>query len=118
MAQSTIEWTEYTWNPLTGCTKISAGCRHCYAERMAYRLKAMGQPNYRNGFELTMHEHALTTPLFWKKPVMVFVNSMSDLFHEDVPEEFVQRVFSVMRQAHWHTFQVEIGKRAEQRFKG
>jgi len=103
---SSIEWTESTWNPLTGCTKISPGCKHCYAERMALRLKAMGQPNYRNGFQVTLHEHALELPLSWKKPQMIFVNSMSDLFHQDVPIEFIQRVFDVMHQASWHTFQV------------
>ena len=112
MAKSSIEWTESTWNPLTGCTKISPGCKNCYAARMARRLKAMGNPNYRNGFALTLHEHVLEYPLRWKKPQMIFVNSMSDLFHEDVPESFIQRVFAVMRQAHWHTFQV-LTKRAE-----
>ena len=91
MAQSSIEWTESTWNPLTGCTKISPGCKHCYAERMAMRLQAMGQPNYANGFELTLHEDALELPLAWKKPQIIFVNSMSDLFHEDVPVEFIQQ---------------------------
>jgi len=107
MAQgSSIEWTESTWNPLTGCTKVSPGCKHCYAERMARRLKAMGQPNYANGFKLTMHEHVLERPLQWRKPQMVFVNSMSDLFHQDVPLDFIQKVFSVMRRASWHTFQV------------
>jgi protein gp37 len=105
-ARSSIEWTEVTWNPLTGCTKISPGCKHCYAERMARRLQAMGQPNYVNGFRLTVHEHMLEQPLSWKKPQMVFVNSMSDLFHEDVPPEFIQEVFDVMRRASWHTFQV------------
>jgi protein gp37 len=110
--RSSIEWTESTWNPLTGCTKISPGCKHCYAERMALRLQAMGQPNYRNGFELTIHEHALELPLTWKKPQMIFVNSMSDLFHKEVPSEFIQRVFKVMRSASWHTFQV-LTKRSE-----
>lgn len=104
--KSAIEWTESTWNPLTGCTKVSPGCKHCYAERMAMRLKAMGQPNYANGFELTLHEHTLEAPLAWKKPQMIFVNSMSDLFHRDVPVAFIQRVFTVMQQASWHTFQV------------
>lgn len=103
---SAIEWTESTWNPLTGCTKVSPGCKHCYAERMARRLQAMGQPNYRNGFRLTIHEHVLELPLHWKQPQMIFVNSMSDLFHGDVPLEFIQKVFEVMRQAQWHTFQV------------
>lgn len=104
--KSAIEWTESTWNPLTGCTKISPGCKHCYAERMAKRLQAMGQPNYRDGFKLTMHEHVLELPLHWNQPQMIFVNSMSDLFHEDVPVDFIQKLFEVMRQASWHTFQV------------
>lgn len=103
---SSIEWTESTWNPLTGCSKISPGCKHCYAERMAKRLQAMGQPNYRNGFTLTIHEHLLELPLSWKQPQMIFVNSMSDLFHEDVPVDFIQRVLVVMHKAFWHTFQV------------
>ena len=113
MATSTsIEWTQSTWNPVTGCTKTSEGCRHCYAERMARRLKAMGQPNYSNGFRLTLHDHVLAAPLQWKRSQMVFVNSMSDLFHEDVPVEFIIRVFNVMRQAYWHTFQI-LTKRSE-----
>jgi protein gp37 len=112
MAQSKIEWTESTWNPLTGCTKISPGCKHCYAERMAKRLHAMGQPNYANGFKLTMHPQALEKPLEWKTPQVIFVNSMSDLFHKDVPLEFVQSVFDVMKRAHWHQFQV-LTKRSE-----
>ena len=103
---STIEWTESTWNPLTGCTKISPGCKHCYAERMALRLKAMGQPNYANGFDLALHENALELPLKWKKPQTIFVNSMSDLFHKDVPVEFIVKTFDVMRRADWHKFQV------------
>lgn len=106
MAQSTIEWTNATWNPVTGCTKVSPGCKHCYAERMAHRLQAMGQPNYAKGFELTMHEHMLERPLAWKKPMLIFVNSMSDLFHANVPLEFIQRVFDVMQRASWHCFQV------------
>lgn len=110
--QSRIEWTESTWNPLTGCTKISPGCKHCYAERMAKRLHAMGQPNYVNGFKLTMHEHVLEKPLEWKTPQVIFVNSMSDLFHKDVPLEFIKRVFDVMKRAHWHQFQV-LTKRSE-----
>lgn len=113
---SSIEWTEATWNPVTGCTKISPGCAHCYAERMAKRLKAMGQPNYRNGFKLTLQEHALHLPLSWKKPRMIFVNSMSDLFHDDVPAEFIQRVFRVMNHAHWHQFQV-LTKRGDRLFE-
>jgi protein gp37 len=109
---SSIEWTESTWNPVTGCSKISTGCKHCYAERMTKRLVAMEQPNYRNGFEVTLHPHALEMPLRWKKPQVIFVNSMSDLFHEKVPLEFIQQVFAVMQRAHWHTFQV-LTKRAE-----
>jgi protein gp37 len=104
--QSSIEWTESTWNPVTGCNKISPGCKHCYAERMAYRLQAMGQPNYVNGFELALHERALQLPLKWKKPQTIFVNSMSDLFHKDVPVEFILRVFDVMRRANWHQYQI------------
>jgi protein gp37 len=106
MAKTSIEWTEATWNPVTGCSKISAGCQHCYAERMARRLKAMGQPKYRNGFEVTLHPETLFVPLTWRKPKMAFVNSMSDLFHEDVPVEFVMKVFQVMTEARLHTFQV------------
>ncbi len=103
---SSIEWTESTWNPLTGCTKISPGCNNCYAERMARRLQAMGQPNYVNGFKLTVHENTLEAPLCWKKPQRIFVNSMSDLFHEDVPEIFIFEVFKIMRRASWHQFQI------------
>ena len=110
--KSAIEWTGATWNPITGCTKISPGCKHCYAERMAERLRAMGQDNYRSGFELTVQPHMLELPLRWKKPQTIFVNSMSDLFHKDVPLEYIQRVFDVMRRAHWHRFQV-LTKRAE-----
>lgn len=104
--KSSIEWTESTWNPLTGCTKISPGCKYCYAERMARRLKAMGQSNYANGFKLTLHEHALELPLRWKKPQVIFVNSMSDMFHKDAPVDFIQKIFEVMRRASWHTFQI------------
>jgi protein gp37 len=111
-ANSSIEWTEATWNPLTGCTKISPGCKNCYAERMSHRLQLMGQPNYANGFELTLHERSLELPLRWKKPQRIFVNSMSDLFHKNVPAEFIGRVFDVMRRADWHQFQV-LTKRAE-----
>ena len=109
---STIEWTEATWNQVTGCDKVSPGCKHCYAERMAERLQAMGQPNYRNGFELTLQPQMLDLPLRWKKPKTIFVNSMSDLFHDDVPVAYIQRVFDVMRRADWHRFQV-LTKRAE-----
>ena len=105
-AGSGIEWTEATWNPVTGCTKVSSGCLNCYAERMSLRLQAMGQPNYRDGFAVRTHEHMLGLPLTWKQPRSVFVNSMSDLFHDDVPEEFIRRVFAIMKRAHWHTFQV------------
>ncbi len=112
MAQgSGIEWTESTWNPVTGCTKISPGCKYCYAERMAKRLRAMGQENYRNGFRLTLQPHMLELPLRWKRPQTIFVNSMSDLFHEDVPLAYIRRVFEVMRRADWHRFQV-LTKRA------
>lgn len=106
MAQSTIEWTESTWNPLTGCTKISPGCKFCYAERMAKRLQGMGQRRYANGFRLTLHEDVLELPLSWKKPQLIFVNSMSDMFHKDVPAWFIQKTFDVMRCASWHQFQV------------
>lgn len=104
--KSAIEWTEATWNPVTGCTKISPGCDHCYAERLSLRLQAMGQPNYANGFALTLQPRMLELPLKWKTPQVIFVNSMSDLFHKDVPTEYIQRVFQVMREAHWHRFQV------------
>jgi len=107
MAQnSSIEWTQSTWNPVTGCTKISPGCAHCYAERMAKRLQAMGQPRYRNGFRVTLQPDALELPLHWKRPRMIFVNSMSDLFHPDVPAEYIARCFAVMEEASQHTFQV------------
>ena len=113
MAQgSAIEWTQSTWNPVTGCTKVSPGCKHCYAERMAERLQAMGQQNYRNGFRLTLQPHMLELPLRWGRPQTIFVNSMSDLFHDDVPVEYIQRVFDVMRRAFWHRFQV-LTKRPE-----
>lgn len=107
MAQnSKIEWTESTWNPVTGCTKISIGCKNCYAERMALRLNAMGQPNYRNGFCVTTHPHVLNIPLRWKQPRTIFVNSMSDLFHKAVSCDFILEVFDVMHQASHHQFQV------------
>ena len=104
--KSKIEWTESTWNPVTGCTKISPGCKNCYAERMAKRLQAMGQPNYANGFSLTVHPHVVEATLSWKAPQVIFVNSMSDLFHKDVPLAFIQKVFDVMKRAHWHQFQI------------
>lgn len=109
---SPIEWTDATWNPVTGCSKVSPGCKHCYAEKMANRLKAMGQANYRNGFELTLQPQMLSLPLHWKSPKRIFVNSMSDLFHADVPLSYIKDVFDVMRRAHWHQFQV-LTKRAE-----
>ncbi len=113
MAQgSGIEWTESTWNPVTGCTKISPGCKYCYAERMAERLQAMGQTNYVNGFDLTLQPHMLELPLGWKKPQAIFVNSMSDLFHKNVPLAYIRRAFDVMTRAHWHRFQV-LTKRAD-----
>lgn len=109
---SAIEWTEATWNPVTGCDKVSPGCAHCYAERMAKRLHAMGAPNYANGFALTLQPQMLQAPLGWRRPRKVFVNSMSDLFHAVVPTSYIEQVFSVMRRAHWHQFQV-LTKRAE-----
>src|SRR5574337_660632 len=112
MSRTTIEWTDTTWNPVTGCTKVSPGCTHCYAERMAERLQAMGQPNYVNGFHLTVQPSMLELPLKWKKPQTIFVNSMSDLFHADVPLAYIHEVFDVMARAHWHRFQV-LTKRAE-----
>jgi protein gp37 len=105
-AKSSIEWTESTWNPSTGCDAISPGCDNCYAERMSLRLKAMGQKKYSRGFKLTLHPDTLELPLKWKKPQRIFVNSMSDLFHHDVPLEYIQRVFNTMTRAHWHQFQV------------
>ncbi len=104
--QSSIEWTDNTWNPVTGCNKVSQGCKHCYAERMAKRLQAMGVERYRNGFEVTLHPDLLDLPKRWKQPRVVFVNSMSDLFHEKVPEDFIQAVFATMRECPQHTFQV------------
>lgn len=109
---SSIEWTEVTWNPLTGCTKVSPGCKHCYAERMAKRLHGMGHPSYARGFKLTLHERLLEAPLQWKRPRTVFVNSMSDLFHKEVPLEFIRRVFDTMERASQHQFQV-LTKRPE-----
>jgi protein gp37 len=110
--KSDIEWTGYTWNPVTGCSKVSPGCKNCYAEVMARRLKAMGVEKYRNGFGLTLHEHIIEEPLSWRQPRIVFVNSMSDMFHEDIPFSFVERIFSVMRRASHHTFQI-LTKRSE-----
>ncbi len=113
MAQgSSIEWTDATWNPVTGCTKVSPGCKNCYALRMANRLHAMGQPRYKNNFETTMHADLLTQPLQWKSPRRVFVNSMSDLFHPDVDADFISAIFETMGRASWHTFQI-LTKRSE-----
>ena len=111
-SNSSIEWTEATWNPVTGCTKISLGCHRCYAEKMAKRLQRMGQRRYANGFALTLQEDVLELPLAWKKPRLIFVNSMSDLFHDEVPASFVRETFDVMRKASWHQFQV-LTKRSE-----
>jgi protein gp37 len=112
MAQSSIEWTEMTWNPTTGCNKLSAGCKFCYAEVMSRRLQAMGVEKYKDNFKLRIHESELDTPYTWKKPKVVFVNSMSDLFHKDVPVEFIERVFAVMKDNPQHVFQV-LTKRAD-----
>jgi protein gp37 len=109
---SNIEWTDVTWNPVTGCSKISQGCKHCYAERMAKRLKAMGAARYQRGFRVTLHQDLVELPLSWRKPRTVFVNSMSDLFHKDVPLAFIQRVFATMQACGQHTFQV-LTKRSE-----
>src|SRR6266480_4890476 len=105
-ARSHIEWTEATWNPVTGCTKVSAGCKNCYAERLAFRLHAMGNPRYQNGFKVTLHRDALDLPKSWRMPRMIFVNSMSDLFHPDVPLDFIRRVFNTMSECKHHTFQI------------
>jgi protein gp37 len=112
MAQSSIEWTEMTWNPTTGCDKISAGCKFCYAEIMSKRLQAMGVEKYKDNFEVRMHEESLKIPYTWKSSKVVFVNSMSDLFHKDVTLEFIKKVFKVMNSNPQHVFQV-LTKRAE-----
>jgi protein gp37 len=112
MAQSSIEWTEMTWNPTTGCTKISAGCKFCYAEIMSKRLKAMRIPKYKDGFKVRTHEDQLGIPYTWKRSKVVFVNSMSDLFHDDIPLDFIKKVFKVMNENPQHVFQV-LTKRAE-----
>lgn len=104
--RSSIEWTEATWNPVTGCTKVSQGCKHCYAERLALRLQAMGNDRYRNGFEVALHEDLVNVPLRWREPRVIFVNSMSDLFHEQVPLPFIQRIFDTMLRCPHHTFQI------------
>ncbi len=109
---SKIEWTEATWNPVTGCTKISAGCQNCYAYTMAQRLHAMGNPRYKNSFSITLHKDLIKKPLTWKTPKRIFVNSMSDLFHEDIPFEFIEEIFKTMNEASWHTFQI-LTKRSE-----
>ncbi|OXS77912.1 DUF5131 family protein [Domibacillus enclensis] len=109
---SSIEWTEATWNPVTGCTKVSEGCKHCYAERMAKRLTAMGNPRYENGFNVTLHPDLIDTPRKWTKPRKIFVNSMSDLFHKDVPLNFIQQVFQTMNETPQHSYQV-LTKRPE-----
>ncbi|MEB3220108.1 MAG: phage Gp37/Gp68 family protein [Nostocales cyanobacterium 94392] len=103
---STIEWTETTWNPSTGCTKISPGCKHCYAERFAERWRGIPGHPYEQGFDIKIWEKRLTMPLSWKKPRLIFVNSMSDLFHDDIPEEFILAVFDAMKQSSWHQFQL------------
>lgn len=105
-ANSHIEWTEATWNPVTGCTKVSAGCKNCYAERLALRLQAMGNRRYLNGFRVTLHEDVLDLPKTWKTPRRIFVNSMSDLFHPDVPLRFIRCVFNTMSDCPQHTFQI------------
>ena len=107
-----IEWTDATWNPVTGCTKISPGCKHCYADRLAVRLKAMGNPRYANGFDVTLHADQVELPLRWRRPRRIFVNSMSDLYHEAVPDDYIHRVFEVMVRADHHVFQV-LTKRSE-----
>ncbi len=112
VTQSHIEWTQTTWNPVTGCTKVSQGCKNCYAERMAKRLEAMKVARYRDGFKVTLHEDLLDAPLSWKAPRLVFVNSMSDLFHPDVPFEFINNVFETMKSCPRHTFQI-LTKRSE-----
>lgn len=112
MAQSKIEWTEMTWNPTTGCTKISQGCKYCYAEVMSNRLFAMGMEKYKDNFKIRMHNNALNIPYNWKKPKIVFVNSMSDLFHEEIPNHFILKAFKVMNENPQHIFQV-LTKRAE-----
>ena len=116
MSQTSIEWTEMTWNPTTGCDKISAGCKYCYAEVMTRRLEAMGIEKYKDGFKVRTHEDSLQTPFSWKKPKVVFVNSMSDLFHPKVPLSFIQKVFFVMNETPQHTYQV-LTKRADRLFE-
>lgn len=112
MASSSIEWTNATWNPVTGCDKVSPGCKHCYAERLSKRLRAMGISKYANGFNVAIHNDTLSIPYGWKKPRRIFVNSMSDLFHDDVPFFFINKVFSTMEKTWWHQYQV-LTKRSE-----
>ena len=112
MRTTKIEWTERTWNPVTGCTKQSEGCAHCYAEVMSRRLRAMGNPKYLNGFKSTIHHEALKEPFNWKKPSTIFVCSMSDLFYKDVPFEFIDKVFRVIEETPQHNYQI-LTKRAE-----
>ena len=116
MAQSHIEWTQMTWNPTTGCDKVSAGCKHCYAEVMTRRLRAMGIDKYKDGFKIRVHQDALQIPYSWKSSKVVFVNSMSDLFHDDVPLDFIKNVFEVMNSCPQHTFQV-LTKRAQRLYE-
>ena len=112
MSTSKIEWTDASWNPITGCTKISSGCQHCYAEVMARRLLAMGVDKYKNGFQVTLHEDCLEEPMTWRKPKTIFVCSMSDLFHKDVPFSFIDKVMSVIERTPQHSYQI-LTKRAE-----
>src|SRR5271167_3238372 len=104
--KSTIEWTDATWNPVTGCTKISAGCDNCYAERFSERFRGVSGHPFENGFDLTLRSERLSQPLEWKRPRTIFVNSMSDLFHKDVPSTFIDLVFGTMERADWHIFQL------------
>lgn len=110
--KSAIEWTDATWNPTTGCTKVSQGCKHCYAETLAMRLQKMGSRNYANGFQLTLQPHMLEVPARWRQPRRIFVNSMSDVFHKDVPDTYVAQIFEVMERADWHIYQL-LTKRPE-----
>lgn len=116
MAQSSIEWTEMTWNPTTGCTKISSGCKFCYAEIMSRRLKAMGIQKYKDAFKVRTHDDQLNVPYTWKSSKIVFVNSMSDLFHKDIPLDFIKKVFAVMNENPNHVFQI-LTKRAERLYE-
>lgn len=116
MAQTKIEWTEYSWNPVTGCTKISAGCANCYAERMAHRLHAMGNPRYAEDFNIKLHPDLINLPLKWKAPRVIFVNSMSDVFHEEIPSSFIHDIFKTMNDSPQHTFQI-LTKRSDRLLK-